>query len=166
MQFDKFDNLIVFKVTVYPQQAEIVKWLRASLEEHFGGQIMTSYALNRDGQSVLSGRITQDDPDELEYGHTRAAIHRMMQEANERADAAEGQERMDFSTAEAPDDEPLAPAAGAEPVAPPRALDAGRASPTDDAEDDGLTTPLRAEPIGRRVKGGTAGRTPEWATPK
>ena len=40
MQFAKFDLVFIFKIVVYPQQAETVKWLRAALEEQFGGEIV------------------------------------------------------------------------------------------------------------------------------
>src|SRR3990167_6765265 len=120
MLFDKLDVTSVFKVTVYPQQDAAVKWLRASLEEQFGGQITTAFAVNEKGQSVLSGRITQDDPNEMEFMHVRNALHRLLGEATERADVEEGQARIDFEPTPHDDVvEPLMLSAGAEPVPPP-----------------------------------------------
>jgi len=156
MLFDKLDVVTVFKTIVYPQQDAAVKWLRASLEEQFGGQIVTSFAVNEKGQSVLSGRITQDDPNEMEFMHTRNALHRLLGEATERADAESGQERIDFELAA--HDDVIEPA-GAEPVPPPLAL------PTTEEEPE-LRTPLGEEPVGRRIKGRKTDRTPEWASDK
>jgi len=203
MLFDKLDVVTVFKIIVYPQQDVAVKWLRASLEDQFSGQITTSFAVNGKGQSVLSGRITQDDPDEIEFMHTRNALYRLLGEATERVDAEAGQARIDFELAPHDDVvEPLTPSEGAEPVPSPLVIETAEPQPDLDAETmaddpmipdevdvladdtstpearvvraaalkaDGVSeelelhTPLRDDPVGRRVKGGKTERTPEWA---